>query len=101
MPGVLGTLILKYLLKFKGGFMTGILGFSLGILTYNFFNYFIKFFTDEWLPEFFFQSECIPPYISTAIILVSLVLVYCLHGGEEYDPFFRTKRNPIYLKEIR
>ena len=92
MPGILGILILKYLLNFKGGFMTSILGCSLGILFYNTFNYFIKFFTDEWLPEFLFQSECTPPYISFAIILTSLVLVYTLHGGEEYDPFFRAGR---------
>lgn len=101
MPGILGILIIKYLLNFKGGFMTAILGFSLGILFYNTLNYFIKFFTDEWLPEFLFQSEFTPPYLSVAVILTSLILVYVLNGGEEYDPFFINKRNMIYLKEIR
>jgi len=101
MPGILGILILKYLLNFKGGFMTAILGFSLGILFYNAFNYFIKFFTDEWLPEFLFQSECIPSYLSFSVILTSLVIVYALNGGEDYDPFFVDKRNLMYVKELR
>lgn len=104
LPGVMGILTLKYLLNFKGGFMTAWLGFTLGFFIYQTINFGCVFFTTYWFPEYFYNSVVTPPYISLIFILISLMLVYLLKGGGDYDPFFKGQKNksftiPKSLKE--
>ena len=93
LPGILGILFLKYLLNFKGGFMTAWLGFTIGVFVYNIINYGCQFFTTHWITEYLWDSETTPPYLSLGMILMALMVVYLIKGGEDYDPFFKGAKN--------